>query len=98
MRLTAKIAVAAAVCSIDKPYSYKIPESLTVSPGMRVLVPFGKGNRRCEGIVLSVEAEEPPKLKAIERLLDDAPVLSPGQLRLAAFVRERYFCTYYDAV
>lgn len=96
--MTAKIAVAAAVFAIDKPYSYKIPESLTVSPGMRVLVPFGRGNRRCEGIVLSVEAEEPPKLKAIERVLDDAPVLSPGQLRLAAFVRERYFCTYYDAV
>lgn len=98
LRMTANIAVSAAVFSIDKPYSYKIPESLTVQPGMRVLVPFGRGNRRCEGMVLSVEQGQAPGLKAIERVLDDAPVLTPEQLRLAAFVRERYFCTYYDAV
>ena len=98
LRMTAKIAVSAAVFAIDKPYSYKIPENLAVQPGMRVLVPFGRGNRRCEGMVLSVEAEQTPELKTIERVLDDAPVLSPEQLRLAAFVRERYFCTYYDAV
>lgn len=96
--MTAKIAVSAAVFAIDKPYSYKIPESMTVQPGMRVLVPFGRGNRRCEGVVLAVEPEQPSKLKAIERVLDDTPVLTPEQLRLAAFVRERYFCTYYDAV
>ena len=96
--MTAKIAVSAAVFAIDKPYSYKIPDAVAIQPGMRVLIPFGRGNRRCEGVVLAVEQDEPPKLKAIERVLDDAPVLSPSQLRLAAFIRERYFCTYYDAV
>ena len=56
--MVAKIAVAAAVYAIDKPYSYRIPKNLAVQPGMRVMVPFGHGNRQTEGIVLSVEAEQ----------------------------------------
>ena len=53
--MVAKIAVSAATFAIDKPYSYLIPEGMTLLPGMRVQVPFGKGNKRTEGIVLSVE-------------------------------------------
>ena len=53
--MIAKIAVSAALFAIDKPYSYEIPPELTLEPGMRVLVPFGRGNRSCEGIVLQVE-------------------------------------------
>lgn len=46
--MIAKIAVSAALFAIDKPYSYEIPPELTLEPGMRVLVPFGRGNRSCE--------------------------------------------------
>ena len=93
-----KIAVSAANFGIDKPYSYRIPEGMTLLPGQRVQLPFGRGNRRSEGIVLSVEAGEEAGLKAVERCLDDGPILTDCQLRLAAFLRERYFCTFYDAV
>ena len=96
--MIAKIAVSAANFAIDKPYSYHIPEGMTVLPGQRVTIPFGRGNRRCEGVVLSVEASSEEKLKAVEQILDPEPVVSAYQLRLAAFVRERYFCTFYDAV
>ena len=96
--MIAKLAVSAANFAIDKPYSYHIPENLTVMPGQRVTVPFGRGNRRCEGVVLSVEEGSEENLKAIEQVLDPEPVVSAYQLRLAAFVRERYFCTFYDAV
>ena len=96
--MIAKIAVAAATFAIDKPYSYFVPSHLQLAPGMRVQVPFGKGNRRTEGVVLSVEEGLPAELKAVEASLDDAPVLSDTMLRLAAFMRERYFCTYYDAI
>ena len=96
--MIAKIAVSAANFAIDKPYSYHIPVNLTVLPGQRVTIPFGRGNRRCEGVVLSVEDGSEEKLKAIEQILDPEPVVSEYQLRLAAFVRERYFCTFYDAV
>ena len=95
--MIAKIAVSAALFAIDKPYSYEIPPELTLEPGMRVLVPFGRGNRSCEGIVLQVEDAPAGKLKAVLRALDEKPVLSERQLWLAAFIRERYFCTYYEA-
>lgn len=96
--MIAQVAVAAAVYAIDKPYSYAIPPHLTVAPGMRVSVPFSQGNRRSEGMVLEVSQGDPSGLKSIDRTLDEAPVLSEAFLHLAAFLRERYFCTFYDAV
>ncbi|MCI8618793.1 MAG: primosomal protein N' [Oscillospiraceae bacterium] len=96
--MLAKIAVSAAVYAIDKPYSYLIPADMRLCPGMRVMAPFGRGNRRTEGIVLSVEEGSSAGLKTIDQLLDDGPVLDEAMLRLAAFVRERYFCTFYDAI
>ena len=96
--MIAKIAVSAALFAIDKPYSYRIPEGMTLLPGQRVQIPFGRGNSRTEGVVLSVENGSADKLKSVERCLDEQPLLSEGQLRLAAFMRERYFCTFYDAI
>ena len=96
--MVAKIAVSAANFSIDKPYSYRIPEGMKLQPGQRVQLPFGRGNRSCEGIVLAVEPGDGLDFKAVSCCLDSEPILSSVQLRLAAFLRERYFCTYYDAV
>ena len=96
--MIAKLAVSAATFAIDKPYSYFIPEEMELQPGQRVMVPFGRGNRRCEGVVLSVEEGTQPGLKAVERALDEEPLVSLYMLRLAAFVRDRYFCTFYDAI
>ena len=98
MSMIAQLAVAAAVYAIDRPYSYRVPEDMPLLAGMRVLVPFGHGNRRTEGVVLSVQEGDPSGLKAVERTLDGAPILTDSQLRLAAFMKERYFCTFYDAV
>ena len=96
--MVAKIAVSAATFAIDKPYSYRVPEEMVLQPGQRVTVPFGRGNRRCEGVVISVEAGETEGLKAVENALDEEPVIAPMMLRLATFMRERYFCTFYDAI
>ena len=96
----AKIALSAATFAIDRPYSYRVPPQLTdqLEPGMRVLVPFGAGNRPCEGLVLSLEeGEETGKLKQIRTLLDETPVLSGEAIRLALWMRERFFCTVYSA-
>ena len=92
-----KIAVSAANFAIDKPYSYYAPDAMALQPGMRVQVPFGRGNRSAEGIVLSVEPGQPDGLKAVQCSLDNQPVLSDTMLRLAAFMRDRYFCTFFDA-
>jgi primosomal protein N' (replication factor Y) len=97
----AKIAVSAATFSIDRPYDYLIPDTLaeTVQPGVRVTVPFGRGNRRAEGIVLSVADESNyDKLKCVDSVIDDSPVLDGEQLRLALWMRDRFFCTVYEAV
>ena len=96
--LIAKIAVSAARFSIDKPYSYRFGEDMSLVPGIRVMVPFGSGNRRTEGVVLSVEPGDESGLKSVLQKLDEGPLLSPTMLRLAAFLRERYFCTFLDAV
>ena len=96
--MIAKIAVSAANFAIDKPYSYRIPDGITVLPGQRVQLPFGRANKRTEGVVLAVESGEETKLKPIDCCLDEEPLLTEKQLRLAAFLRERYFCTFYDAI
>ena len=96
--MIAKVAVSAALFAIDKPYSYRIPDGMVLRPGQRVQLPFGRGNQRTEGVVLSVEEGNEEKLKTIERCLDEEPILTPAQLRLAGFLRERYFCTFYDAI
>lgn len=96
--MIAKIAVSSAIYAIDKPYDYAIPPLLTVQPGMRVAVPFGNGNKLTEGIVLSVVDGTEGKLKTVAQVLDETPVLSDEMLHLAAFLRERYFCTFYDAI
>ena len=96
--MIAKIAVSAANFAIDKPYSYRLPEGMSLQPGQRVQVPFGRGNKPTEGVVLGLEDGDETGLKAVELVLDDAPLLTQCQLRLAAFLRERYFCTFYDAI
>ena len=93
-----KIAVSAANFAIDKPYSYAIPQGMALTPGQRVTVPFGRGNRRTEGVVLSVENTDGHGLKTVEQVLDEESLLPDTMLRLAAFMRERYFCTFFDAV
>ena len=96
----ARLALAVGTYHIDKPYDYRIPDTLleSTAPGIRVMVPFGKGNRRTEGLVLAICGDSGGKtLKSIESILDDSPVLGPEQLKLALWMSERFFCTVYDA-
>ena len=96
--MIAKIAVAAANFAIDKPYSYFIPMGMRLCPGMRVQVPFGRSNRATQGVVLSVEEGSSEGLKPVSASLDETVLVSDTMLRLAAFMRERYFCTFFDAI
>ncbi|MBO5975677.1 MAG: primosomal protein N', partial [Oscillospiraceae bacterium] len=99
--LFARVAVSELTYWLDKPYDYLVPESLkgSVKAGMRVYVPFSRGNRRAEGIVLSLSDKcDYDKPKAIISLLDEEAVLTPSQLKLAFWMRERFFCTVYEAV
>lgn len=96
--MIAKIAVSAANFAIDKPYSYFIPPEMNLTAGMRVIVPFGRGNHQTEGVVLTVEEGSAEGLKPVAQVLDREAVVSDTMLRLAVFLRERYFCTFFDAI
>lgn len=96
-----KIAVSGIPFRLDRPFDYAIPMDMKekVQPGVRVEVPFTRANRRTEGIVLAlapIGAYE--KLKPISEVLDEAPILTQAQIKLALWMHERFFCTVYEAV
>lgn len=96
-----KVAVSAAPYSIDKPYSYLVPDALAAAavPGVRVMVPFGRGNKESEGLILArVQEPKLPGSKAIRQVLDPEPVLDKAGIDLALWMRGRYFCTVFEAV
>ena len=96
-----KVAVSAAPYSIDKPYDYLVPEPLLEEavPGVRVTVPFGRGNRTSEGMILArVQGEKVQGLKPLDSVLDSGPVLDGDGIALALWMRQRYFCTMFEAV
>ncbi len=98
--ITAKLALSASTFAIDKPFDYLVPEALQgrIMPGMRVMAPFGRGNRAVEGFVLALgtASDRPKRLKEVLTVLDDAPVLTPSELKLCVWMSRRYFCTVYQ--
>lgn len=95
----ASVAVEDAAYSFDKPFSYLLDEKTECLPGCRVIVPFGKSNRGRQGIVLSVFEDEPTtRLKRVSTVIDSEPVLNDEMLRLVEWLKERTFCTYFEAV
>ncbi len=96
----AQVALDGTSLHFDKPYSYRITEKTQhVQVGCRVLVPFGRGNKPRQGLVMSLSDEEPSvKLKSLTAVLDPEPLLSEEMLHLAVWLKERTFCTLFDAV
>lgn len=95
------VAVEAVTFAIDKLYDYILPEELAeqAAVGSRVLVPFGRANKRSEGIILAFRDNAlRQKLKPVSEVLDDAPVLDAHQIRLAAWMRENLYCTFYECI
>ena len=100
-KMLARVAVSSVPYAADKLYTYRIPDELApeAASGKRVLIPFGRGNRRSEGFVLDIVREEDkPVYKPIDTFLDDAPLLDGRDIRLVRWMKARYFCTYYDAL
>ncbi len=94
----AKIALQGATSSFDKLYSYTVPENMKLSKGCRVLVPFGKGNLKKQGMVFDLKSEEASGLKPIISVIDSEPVLTEEFIEMCKYMQESIFCTYYDAV
>ena len=101
MPKTVGVAVSNATFHFDKLYTYAVmpDQQDAVRLGSMVLVPFGRGSRARMGVVLACDAE--PESSKLKYLFDVAPAsacLTPELLKLVYFLKERTFCTYYEAV
>ena len=85
----------------DREYHYLVPDEFrdSLAAGMRVIVPFGAGNKPREGYVMGfAESSEFDGIKEIKKVIDKKPVLLPSQIDLAVWMKRRYFCTYSQAI
>lgn len=102
--LIAGVAVDNTVYHFDKIFDYIIPADLAddLCEGKRVLVPFGKGNKKRQGMVLYIktlsEDTDTSKLKELHSLLDNNAVLNKDMIELVYFMKAHCYCTYYDAI
>ncbi len=101
----ASVALQNVTYHIDKLYDYKVPAEChpTLQVGCRVLVPFGKTCNERKGIVISLHTDgqiedASTQLKSISAVLDDEPLFTAKMIGLAEFMKERTFCTLYDAL
>ncbi len=96
----AKIAVENTAYCFDKAFDYIIPENLTdfAIPGCRVTVKFGRGNQKRVGMITEICSESSnAKLKYVEAVLDEAPLLNEEMIALVFWLKERTFCTLFEA-
>lgn len=87
---------------IDRPFDYRIPDRLVgqVKKGMRVVVSFGRGNKRHEAFVLALKEDSDfgDSVKEILEIIDLQPVLSEAQIQLCQFIHRYYGCLFYEAL
>ena len=97
--MIAEVVIANNSRELDKKFSYLVPDGVNVMPGARVVVPFGRGNKTVEGIVIGLaDKSDFTNLKEITKVIDEKPLCTPKLLELAEYVRETGICTYYQAL
>lgn len=85
----------------DSIYHYLIPQRLesVVKTGVRVIVPFGRGNKSEEAYVLSLtEQSDYKNLKEISEVSDEYSYFGEKQSELIKFMNHRYFCSLISAI
>lgn len=86
-------------------FTYEVPSHLLtdIKEGHRVSVPFGRSNKPIEAIVVSLkenisEDADISKIKEIDDILDESPLISSENIDLIKWMRNRYMCTYIDCL
>ncbi|MBP3524373.1 MAG: primosomal protein N', partial [Clostridia bacterium] len=80
---------------VDRVFTYRVPRGLSLCPGMRVHVPFGR-QRQVEGVVVGIEEScdlPESRVKDVAGALEDYPAVLPALLDLAKAIKETSFCT-----
>lgn len=97
----AAVAVENVSYHFDILYGYIVPERFSgcIKTGSRVIVNFGRGkDSKRQGVVFGFQRpEKGKKYKEILDILDETPVLTAEMIEIAAFLKERTFCTYFEA-
>ena len=86
--------------AVDGVFTYLVPTEFQPKAveGSRVLVPLGR-SKLYVGIVLRLHDTKPQfKCREIERLLDDAPMLLPYQLRILQWISDYYMSSLGDVM
>ena len=88
---------------LDRVFDYKIPVHLgnVIHPGVHVWIPFGMGNRRIKGFLVSLSDTcdyDACKVKEILGVCEGAIPVEGQLIELAAWMRERYGCTMNQAM
>lgn len=98
--LLVQVAVENTVYHFDRLFTYAVPEQLCdrARPGVRVSVPFGAGNRERIGVIFSLGGEAASGIKELAAILDPEPVLTEEMLELCLWMKDRYYCTLFEAV
>lgn len=97
----AEIIVDNRASQVDRPFTYSAGRfSHLIREGMRVIVPFGKGNKATKGFVLRISEDkiEDYETKEIIDLLDDKPIISKTLIDLGLWMRDKYLCSYMDSL
>ncbi len=98
----ALVAVENVAYHFDIFYSYKIPTNLKdkAAVGMRVLVPFGRSKTaKRQGVIFGFSSEQDGiRYKEIISVLDDKPFFTDENLKIAEFLKDRTFCTYFEGI
>lgn len=97
----AKICVSNINFLADKEFTYKIPPHLlsAVRVGSRVVVPFGRGNRKKEGVVTQIFSEEcTMPLKSVSEALEGDFFASEDNIELARYISKKYYASLYDCI
>lgn len=101
MSKIAIVVISGTTCEFDRQYHYLVPAGFegNLPAGVRVIVPFGRGDRLKEGFVIGFTAQsEYKELKYIKKIIDKKPVLTQSLIELAVWMKQRYFCTYGAAI
>jgi len=101
MSKIASVFINNATREFDKEYHYEVPDELKEKalPGVRVIVPFGKGNRKVEAYIYKLtETSEINELKKIIKVLDKKPLIDEKMFKLSMWMKDRYVCTFSEAL
>ena len=94
--MIAEVIVNSNANELNRVFDYGIPENMSVSIGMRVLVPFARRKMPEIGYITKIKETSEFKCKDIVRVVDK--VFDEKHFELAKFISERYFCTLSDSI